>query len=327
MSLISIIVPVYKVEQYLDKCIQSIADQTYKNLEIILIDDGSPDRCPEICDEWARKDDRIRVIHQKNAGVAAARNAGLDIAKGDYIGFVDSDDYIAKDMYEQLLCALKKSDKKIANCSFCRVGNDDGDIDYKTVLDDVNIENLNVKQSIKKIFYREISCAIWCKLYEKTALENFRFNDGEVSEEYPLHIPSIVRSGGMVHVHKNMYFYRKRAESLTGGGHVNFNNAIFIYKNLQLMKKQLQENEIHCNLSFLFFSASNAYGMALVFEKNKDILNESNQEIYKKFRAIMLKNFVIYMCSRYSSLKLKVFYLLVLTRTLRPLYKLLGKSL
>ena len=92
--LISVIVPVYGVEAYLNQCIDSILAQTHKNLEIILVDDGSPDRCPTICDEYARKDSRVRVIHKKNGGLSDARNAGLEIATGEYIGFVDSDDWI-----------------------------------------------------------------------------------------------------------------------------------------------------------------------------------------------------------------------------------------
>ena len=103
MDLISVIVPVYKVEPYLDKCVRSIVDQTYQNLEIILVDDGSPDRCGEICDAWAAKDSRIRVIHKENGGLSDARNAGMAVATGKYMGFVDSDDYIAPDMYRLLL--------------------------------------------------------------------------------------------------------------------------------------------------------------------------------------------------------------------------------
>ena len=93
-SLISVIVPVYKVENFLDRCVESIVGQTYENLEIILVDDGSPDNCPAMCDEWAEKDSRIRVIHKENGGLCSARNAGMDIAAGDYLGFVDSDDCI-----------------------------------------------------------------------------------------------------------------------------------------------------------------------------------------------------------------------------------------
>lgn len=107
-DLISVIVPVYNVEKYLHKCINSILNQTYKNLEIILIDDGSTDNSGKICDEYALKDNRIKVIHKENGGLSSARNAGLDICSGDYIGFVDSDDYIAEDMYEYLYVNLKK---------------------------------------------------------------------------------------------------------------------------------------------------------------------------------------------------------------------------
>ena len=101
-SLISIIVPVYKVEKYLKKCLDSIINQTYKNLEIIIVDDGSPDGCPNICDEYSKKDDRIKVIHQKNMGLSIARNNGIKLATGEYIGFVDSDDYIRYTMYEDM---------------------------------------------------------------------------------------------------------------------------------------------------------------------------------------------------------------------------------
>ena len=98
-DLISVIVPVYNVEEYLDRCIESIVNQTYKNLEILLIDDGSTDNSYNICDKWAKKDNRIKVVHKENGGVSSARNVGLDVATGDYIGFVDSDDYISIDMY------------------------------------------------------------------------------------------------------------------------------------------------------------------------------------------------------------------------------------
>ena len=107
--LISIIVPVYKVEQYLDYCVDSIVKQTYEKLEIILIDDGSPDNSPEICDRWSERDPRIKVIHKKNGGASEARNIGLDIAAGEYIGFVDSDDYIDKDMYRRMIEELQKT--------------------------------------------------------------------------------------------------------------------------------------------------------------------------------------------------------------------------
>lgn len=111
-SLISVIVPIYKVQDYLDECIESIINQTYSNIEVILVDDGSPDRCPQMCDEWAKRDSRIRVVHKKNGGLSSARNAGIDVAKGEYISFVDSDDFICKDALQNLYDRIK-NDKSI----------------------------------------------------------------------------------------------------------------------------------------------------------------------------------------------------------------------
>ena len=116
MELISVIVPVFKVDPYLDRCVESIVNQTYRNLEIILVDDGSPDSCGAMCDAWAEKDRRIKVIHKKNGGLSDARNAGLDIATGTLIGFVDSDDFIRSDMYLLLMERLMEDGSDIAAC-------------------------------------------------------------------------------------------------------------------------------------------------------------------------------------------------------------------
>ena len=107
-ELISVIVPIYKVEPYLDRCVQSLVDQTYSNLEIILIDDGSPDKCPEICDEWEKKDYRIKVIHKENGGLSDARNMGMQIMTGDYVSYIDSDDWVSTNMYEKMLYKIKE---------------------------------------------------------------------------------------------------------------------------------------------------------------------------------------------------------------------------
>ena len=115
-DLITIVVPVYKVEKYIDRCVTSILNQTYKNLQIILVDDGSPDNCGKICDEYAKKDNRIEVIHKENGGLSDARNAGINIAKGKYIAFVDSDDYVSNDYIEYMYKILKKENAKISIC-------------------------------------------------------------------------------------------------------------------------------------------------------------------------------------------------------------------
>lgn len=118
MELVSMIIPVYGVEEYLGECLETVLNQTYENLEIILIDDESPDHCPEICDQHAQKDARIKVIHQKNGGAANARNHGLDIATGEYICFIDSDDKIENSYVEKLLGAIKENKADVVVCSF-----------------------------------------------------------------------------------------------------------------------------------------------------------------------------------------------------------------
>lgn len=147
--LISIIVPVYNVENYLVKCLESILSQTYQNLEILLVDDGSPDRCPQICDDYARKDSRIVVIHQKNLGVSAARNAGLDRATGEYIGFVDSDDLISPVMFENLLNLIMKYHVPISMCQYREI------YDSQSILTDSKKETekgvLSQEDAIKEI--------------------------------------------------------------------------------------------------------------------------------------------------------------------------------
>ena len=115
--LISVIVPIYNVEKYLDRCVGSIINQTYKNLEIILVDDGSPDNCPQMCDDYAKKDSRIKVVHKENGGLSDARNAGMKVATGEYVSFIDSDDYISLDFYETLLETIVDNDSDIVECS------------------------------------------------------------------------------------------------------------------------------------------------------------------------------------------------------------------
>lgn len=178
-ALISVIVPVYKVEPYLHRCVESILKQTYTNLEIILVDDGSPDKCGEICDELASTDKRIQVIHQKNKGLSGARNSGLNIATGEYIAFVDSDDCLHPEMYKRLYEDICLHNVKLA---FCQANMCHGEVIK------VTCNQPTVCKEKNYVMYRSLSESIWwaawTKLYHRSLLENIRFPEGRTNEDY-----------------------------------------------------------------------------------------------------------------------------------------------
>lgn len=209
-DLISVIVPVYNVEKYLDRCVQSIVDQTYKNLEIILVDDGSTDNSASICDNWAEKDNRIKVIHQPNMGGGAARNAALDIAEGEYITFVDSDDYISSDMYGYLY-NLMSDDIDIAECSYISVQDDFEKfelVEDKTII--CSAEEA-MKYHIQDKIFKQV---IWNKLYKKTVIADIRFPVGtKIDDEYFTY-KVIGNSNRRIHSKKVCYAYRQHCESV-----------------------------------------------------------------------------------------------------------------
>ena len=150
-DLVSVIIPVYKVEQYLERCVRSVTSQTYDNLEILLIDDGSPDRCGEMCDSFAAEDRRIRVIHQKNGGLSAARNTGIDASSGQWLFFIDSDDFIHRDCIGKLLAAAETSGADIASCGFEKTEDDTirGDVRFPAT------EVISRDEAMRRLFLEE----------------------------------------------------------------------------------------------------------------------------------------------------------------------------
>lgn len=212
-DLISVIVPVYNVEKYLHKCINSILNQTYKNLEVILIDDGSTDNSGKICDEYALKDNRIKVIHKENGGLSSARNAGLDICSGDYIGFVDSDDYIAEDMYEYLYVNLIKNNADVAMCNFYNVF--ENRIERSFCINDFDLIDQEKMLSINLKYAYNAFIAVWNKLYKKTIIENIRFPLNKCSEDSAILIDWILKTKKMSYISNASYYYVRRVNSLS----------------------------------------------------------------------------------------------------------------
>lgn len=213
-ALISIIVPIYKVEQYLDRCIESIVNQTYKNLEIILVDDGSPDNCPQICNEWKEKDNRIVVIHKENGGLSDARNAGLDIAQGEYIAFVDSDDYMSIYMIEKLYNSLIETQAEICECNYKLFFDDDFIGDN---LLEGKIEKYSKKEAIKLLFSEtKFKHVVWNKLYKKEVLTNLNFEEGKLHEDLFYTYQTFENSENITKINEELYFYRQRNDSIMG---------------------------------------------------------------------------------------------------------------
>jgi len=317
--LISIIVPVYKVEEYLDECVESIVNQTYKNLEIILVDDGSPDQCPEMCDSWAQKDSRIKVIHKRNAGLSAARNSGIKVATGDYLSFVDSDDCVQNTMIEELLCSIVRSSKRIAYCAAYR--------DLNCPMQCSSEREFDIPETVNALFYHEISIAAWGKLYEKALFADIKFPEGEVNEDVPIMLPLIVKAQGIVDIGQALYYYRPREASITHSYHLNGKYCEQVYNNLKRLQNQIAAYQLPCKRSYRFFAAYHAFSLSLAMERNLKALDHDVRVQYGKFRKMVKAYAFDYLFSRKSSVKNKVLYCLLLCKLLRPVYKIMNKEL
>lgn len=214
---ISVIVPVYKVEPYLDKCISSIVNQTYKNLEIILVDDGSPDSCPTMCDAWAEKDSRIRVIHKPNGGLSDARNAGIVVATGELMAFVDSDDWIASDMYEHLYQRLTEDDSDIAACGVQMVW------ENKTPSRTLTREGscvLNQEEAMQAIIEESwLKQPVWYKLYKTALVRDILFPKGKYHEDVFWSYQAVGRAQRVSVSDHIGYYYLQRGGSIMGEGY------------------------------------------------------------------------------------------------------------
>lgn len=211
---ISVIVPVYRVEPYLRKCLNSITGQTYQDLEIVLVDDGSPDSCGAICDEYAARDSRIRVIHKENGGLSSARNAGLDMATGIYICFVDSDDWIEADMCEYLFSGAKRNEADIVVCGMfeelpaqqiCRCW-------YQE-------ESFDTEEGLAQLFRREkYSHSAWGKLYRRTLFADVRFPNGRNFEDIATTYRVFEKAKTVQLMPEAKYHYLQRPDSIMGDG-------------------------------------------------------------------------------------------------------------
>ena len=219
VALISIIVPVYKVEEYLAACIDSICSQTYPHLEILLVDDGSPDRCGSMCDAYATRDSRIKVIHKENGGLSDARNAGLEKVTGDYVIFVDSDDWIAPDYVEKSLNLAMRYQADIVACDFLETEDDKKERESIESASTAPVVVLTQEEALLAWLYRKYyGVTAWAKMYSRRCVQGVCFPVGKLHEDVGTTYRIFLQAERTVYLDEKLYYYRQRAGSIVNSG-------------------------------------------------------------------------------------------------------------
>lgn len=282
-GLISVIVPVYNVEQYIEKGITSLLGQSYTNLEIILVDDGSTDRSGEICDEYAGRDERIKVFHVPNGGQSTARNVGLSHAIGDFIGFMDSDDYVEATMYEQMINVMSEYDAGIVECDFDgrKIPAPERDrLDRVTVMSgyDAIKRQLDIRQ--KGQFP---SSSVWSNLFKREVIEGLRFPEGKIHEEFAYLCEAFLRTRQYVYVNEIYYHRTLREDSTTA---MKFTLRAFDKVDVYRIRNQFLEEQNETEL--LELSKEQEYVLLLHYygESVKNGMKEKEKET----EAYLLEN-------------------------------------
>ncbi|MGN1433981.1 MAG: glycosyltransferase [Ruminococcus sp.] len=283
--MISIIVPVYKIEDLLPECIESLINQTYKDIEIILVDDGSPDRCPEICDDYAKKDDRIKVIHKSNEGLVSARKAGLQIAKGEYIGYVDGDDWVEPEMYEELVNIISQYNPDIVAAGFKKdIGN--------TVSIKINSvkSGLYTKEDLKNYIIPNmlfidgvnqpgIYTYVWNKVFKKSLLYDNQMNvDNDIflGEDAACVYPTILNAESIYITDTCYYHYRQRADSMLKLN-VGISKDI---SGIKLLYEYLNRIFVRSPYYSILFDGFNKYILYLLSSRSGGVLINNGVDLY-----------------------------------------------
>jgi len=340
MEKISVILPIYNVEKYICECIDSIVNQTYKNLEIILVDDGSPDSCPQICDEYAKKDNRIKVIHRENGGVSSARNRGIKEATGEYIAFVDPDDWLEVDMYEKLYKYISENSCEVVLCQYCKNGNKNLKEQFK-FNSEVITQRILSREEIKNVFLKnfiaidsdEIVMGSICRgVYKSEIIKDKVLFDEEmkIAEDLCFLLNILLNINNLFLTNEILYNYRENSESVLHTYNAN------TYKDGKRKIEFLEESfkkinkysENICNFDFLklqniITSIGNKshlkdeisikehinYAKYLINENNNIFLNKklySKLSVKYKVLFLILKNKLLYLFIVLYKLKLKI---------------------
>lgn len=271
--MISVIVPIYNVEQYLKKCIESIISSTYANLEIILVDDGSTDGSGKICDEFQAKDKRIRVVHKKNGGLSDARNVGLEIARGEFVSFIDSDDYIDSEMFEEVLTQFDKNTDIVIYGRY---------VEYptKTIVQcpPSNKSMTNIEGIIELSSFKGFDMAAWDKIYRKNIIGKLRFPYGKKNEDYFFTYKLFDKAKAIKTINRPFYHYVQRQDSISRGKKIPFDAIEGSKEEVDYIKNHHPEI-INVAYTNLFFSYVSVYNISL---KQKIKLNLNQIKDFKK---------------------------------------------
>lgn len=310
-KLISIIVPIYKVEKYLKKCIESILKQTYKNIEIILVDDGSPDNCGKICDDYKQMDKRIKVIHKNNGGLSEARNYGIREAKGDYLLFVDSDDFIAENICEILINNINKYSADMAICNFYYVFENKKAI--KNEMSSKKDVQVLEKENIIREYFLNYSVDLnvaWNKLYKKDIFKGknaILFPVGKLHEDTYIMYKIYYNLNRLVRINKPLYYYRQRNDSIISSFSIkNVEDIMGYIKDYYIFSKNVDEDlrqmiQIECIKQYIG---------CIRRSMKANIFNDVKYLIYD-MRNIIINNTKKIFNNKYASFKIKKHYLLI----------------
>ncbi len=303
MPKVSIVIPIYKVEKFLRQCLDSVINQTLEDIEIILVDDGSPDSCPQICDEYAAKDSRIKVIHKENGGYGTACNRGIEEATGDYIGLVESDDWIEPDMYEKLYNQITKFDADVCITSFYEYMEDslfkDGTHNRKFMETINNTTNNNLFSIMDFPFLYTVHESVWAKLYKKEFIKNIKFSEqkGASYQDGPFMTEIFCKTDKIIAVHDFLYHYRIDNINSSASNKRKDARLMTILDQRELAKNILIKYNKYNDLKEEFYYQS----LKAPFRFYRNISSKYKKEFYEKWKSF-IKDLTIEDCSKFKLL-------------------------
>ncbi|MBT2678822.1 glycosyltransferase [Bacillus sp. ISL-35] len=305
--MITIIIPIYNSQRYLDKCLDSVINQSFSDIEIILVNDGSSDESGKICDEYKQKDSRIKVIHKENGGVSSARNVGLKMATGDFIGFVDSDDYINKEMFKVLFNDIKENDCDVSICNWYYEIDGELRLD-KTMLKDYKVlNNISAIEELLKDSFKGFLCN---KLFKKELFSNVKFeHDLTMCEDY-LAVYQVLKRAKRVSINPTpLYFYVMNTDSATFNANNNFNykNHKSSEKVFRLIHEDILHNYFHLRKLAQFAVARNS--VITVCEICRS--NIDDKGLLKSHKNIIMVNIYSLLSGNKSNIKIKIYGLFI----------------